>query len=162
MNKSSLRHKKTLINIPPWLLLLKIAREIHSLDHDDSNQMTTLKHRWCDHQLRENEAASGHKRGEVKASLCTATMERKFSVCVVAAIQSAATSGHLVRKTGDGWWQLFVNNLISGSSAVSLFHPPHFFVNMFKLLRLLSMHGFSSFSKVPTVDSRRSRPRGVA
>ena len=68
----------------------------------------------------------------------------------------------IVRKTGDGWWQLFVNNLISGSSAVSLFHPPHFFVNMFKLLRLLSMHGFSSFSKVPTVDSRRSRPRGVA
>lgn len=30
------------------------------------------------------------------------------------------------RKTGDGWWQLLVNNLISGSSALYLFYLPAF------------------------------------
>lgn len=40
---------------------------------------------------------------EVKASLCTATMKRKFSVCSCRqTAYSTQTSGLLVRKTGNG------------------------------------------------------------
>lgn len=63
---------------------------------------------------------------EVKASLCTATMKRKFSVCSCRqTAYSTQTSGLLVRKTGNGWWQLLVNNLISGSSAFPPFFSPN-------------------------------------
>lgn len=106
--KKKKKHGRFVPSIGPWWL-----------ESDDDLKTQVM---WSPAQ-----AASGHKRGEVKASLCTATMERKFSVCVVAAIQSAGTSGLLVRTTGDGWWQLLVNNLISESSALYLtpfFLPP--------------------------------------
>lgn len=151
--------------------------------------MTASKHRWCDHQLPAARAASGHKRGEVKASLCTATMEKE--------IQCLCSCRHTVcrdlrafseRKTGDGWWQLLVNNLISGSSALYLFYLPAFapFVTsrkhldhcnfcvvfwffqvakwcFFQILKNHTPVGFLQFvcgtPRTTTVDSRQSGPK---